>query len=447
MADRTRLIELDNTPDFELAGVDPREAHPIAVTNLAQPIVEAGEPTVGEVATAAEATQRLVRTGAAPAGVVDATLRVAQAVAGARDVLTDRQAFAMVARRHGDPPTLVDAGEPMPGGLDEVDREPNTLPAVLATSIFDYQREARIPRRAADVRWLTVYDLPNYLREGIRALGRAIFQNFGCFEEHERVAAELGEDALGSVKILANINGQGPSRGVELDTVATWIRQNGVPVEATELRLPGTIPGYAPRVILCATDDETFLMVDERRADGAPADALYIYSWRGGRRYYLADANRTERLVRVVALPAPARAVPPPVRPRAMRPPRIQAAPPAARAEVDAFVQSAARVDPTSSEKRAVLAALPQAPAVANSTLSADLRRAGFRPFGPQVTPTLRKPLEDGRIAEVVGEPGVSMTQSSELTLRILDGDALERDLTISSLADFESAIEAQPRP
>src|SRR3546814_19285474 len=110
------------------------------------------------------------------------------------------------------------------------------------------------------------------------------------------------------------------------------------------------MPGYRPNVILAATDDETFLLVEERLERGAPADAAYVYSWAGGVTPYLANDGHRQVLDRMVAqrpaIAAPA-AVPLPPVVRTAVPDPVEVAAPAFVAEPPPARRAAPSNDPT----------------------------------------------------------------------------------------------------
>lgn len=379
-----------------------------------------------------------------PGGVGAMAAQVASRLHHVQDELTDAQAMQLRGRRQE-----IAAGAVVGEAVPERPREPTTLPDVLRSSVFDPNRKTTILPVAPE--WLTIYDLPRYMQAGIRALGRSVFDMFPCYERHKESATRTGDDALGSVQLLASFQGTGPSRQSELDVVATWIRANGVPIEATALEFPVAIPGYRPRIILCTSEDRSYLMVDEKRENGAPADAMFIYSWVGGQTYYLDTPDAMKRVARLaaprLAIPAPAGAVAaaPPMRPA----PMLRRPEPRPVAQVDAEISAMQVAPPDVAKRKKVLASLEQAPVAAN-TLATDIRRSGFRPFGAQITPTFRKELPDGRAAVITGQEGVPAVQAASFTLTLLDAHGVtERVEEISTLEEIETALatDSAPRP
>src|SRR3546814_5319876 len=115
------------------------------------------------------------------------------------------------------------------------------------------------------------------------------------------------------------------------------------------------MPGYRPNVILEATEDERFLLVEERLDRGAPADADYVYSWVGGVAPYLANDGHRQVLDRMVAqrpaIAAPAEAPMAPVV-RTAVPDPVEVAAPAFVAEPRPARRAASRNAPTVPARR-----------------------------------------------------------------------------------------------
>lgn len=390
-----------------------------------------GELVYNEATNAVEATvdDKSVLTSGAEADRMLAGLNlppeVAAAIAAATagipavaDEISDEEARAFVQARRGAMPF------PAAGGhVDEVVRPPNTLPAVLTNSVFDKNSRRFKSAETSQPRWLTIYDLPGYMRDGVRVLGRTIFRSFPCFKKHERAATEAGHEPLGSIRVLAAIQGGGPSTDAELNVMARWVRQNGVVIDHAELEFPLAIEGYRPRVILSATDNQSFLMVEDSRERGAPCDALYIYSWVGGREFYLGAGDGLQQLARMAIREIAARR--PDARPEPEALPSI------------ALMATPVIQDATPEERRARVKALPQAPAQANP-LPIEIRRSGFRIKDMANPKLLEKDLEDGRLAVVDFSADVAI-------LRIMQDGVEELAASISSASEIEELLAPSP--
>lgn len=248
--------------------------------------------TPGRTATNAEARARLgsVRFDAETSERIGQMMGYAAeqaALNGIRDEIDDAEAMRIAG--HIDEPIMLGGRnvDQIPNfndrdndfGPPEVLVAPTTLPAVIETLPAFVNEE---------VNWLKLAQLPGFIVNHIRALGRFTFRSFACFAEHERHEAARGiTDPMSTVTVLANFPGQnGPSSQRELDLMANWIAQEGTLVETDELEFPGAFPGYRPEIALLATAHDSFLMVRDTRAGGAPVEGLYIYHWKGGANAY-----------------------------------------------------------------------------------------------------------------------------------------------------------------
>lgn len=252
-----------------------------------------------------------------------------------------------------------------------------------------------------EVSWLTIAQTPGYLQQMIRRFGREIFRRFPCFATHEQRAREVGHlDPLASIHLIANLGGQGrPSTARELDTVASWIRQNGTTIRTEQLEFPNAMPGYQPEIVLLVTQEESFLLVRERVELGAPANSSFVYRWDGGMAPYL--EARGQAVIEGLAQ-APALAPPP------------RAAAPRAVEHMRPLLDGAAR-HRTAEKRRARIAALPVAPSAVPPDASPvqKLIALGFTRHADQSGPALIATGADGtdfRISALAGR-------------RLIDGD------------------------
>lgn len=348
---------------------------------------------------------------------------------------------------------------------------------------------------AFNPQWRPIYELPGYMGAGpgqqdrageaIRSLGRTIFRSFPCFRRMQEECRQHRRDPLGEVQVLANIAGTGPNSTAEIDQMANWIRTNGMMVNASQVEFPNVMRGYRPNLILAASEDDSFLMVEERRANGAPMDATFIYSWRGGRQTYIDSLDAMQALENMggvhavqirrglenraepeqVAIPAN---VQNPVqggvnqmadrvhRPGAGHKPEVidlretlgdkavdevlerngfgngGAAAAAATAEGGVKIpRNAKAVDGNVLDEIARTQAEDAAAAeAARPKLKENamklLRASGFMPVGTETGPALRKELDDGNFAQVKGHGGKSLTLAKKFDVYIIDAGSNE---------------------
>lgn len=338
-------------------------------------------------------------------------------------------------------------------------------PGTMAMALQRRQAEAALVDAPGAVAWRPLFDLPGYsdpgpMGQAVRSLGRSIFLTMPCFARMQAECRALGRDPLGEVQVMADVGGRGPSTQGQMNAMAVWIRQNGTLIDGAQIAFPDIMPGYRPNIILAATDDESFLMVEETRERGAPMESTFIYSWRGGRQLYLDNPDARASLqrlagdnpvpvgVRALAAPAPAahadpvRAIPveqprpaaPVEQPR--RAPARRAAravaelpPPVANPELPPRVQ---RGQP------AAQAALP-APVARENPIRA-LRTAGFTSCGTPDGPALRRDTSDGGHVLVLGEGGRSIALATSFSARKMDSVGTEVERT--SIEGHEAAIE-----
>ncbi len=376
---------------------------------------------------------------------------------------------------------------------------PTTLPAVIQRmpALVDGdngQIEAagatRLPAFVDDeIRWLTLRQVPGYMVNAIRALGRSTFRCFPCFLDHERKEHERGAlDPLASITLLANFEGQnGPSPRRDLDRMAAWIAENGNRIEADELEFPVAFPGYHPEIALLVTEEESFLMVRDTRAGGAPVEGVYIYRWGGGVQTYRLADGRVD-LGRLDAGPANApRIAAPAGAPRHAPPPRpvgplraaVAGLARAVRGEpapVGADIARVARNDPAALVRQAEIlrpAGAPAGPAdnfltvrrrgvrrdlptaraataaIADATDLRRLREAGFVPHATAEGPGLRFATPAGRIVHVMAEEGRRLVDSARFRMTVTDpgSDPVRNDAASADEVLAEIAPAALPRP
>lgn len=334
------------------------------------------------------------------------------------------------------------AGQPRP----EPPREPpRNLPALVAGQDVALPPRA-FPREAPEPRWYSVYDAPGYLQGFIREIGARTLATFPCYARHRQVELANGEDPLGTVRFLADMPGL--NTAAELNQVAGWILENGLPMSPHQIAIPA-IPGYEPRVVLAASEEVSYLMVDERVEDGAPGNRRYIYSWTGGTRHYLqnpAAVAALNGLRRPGAIGAPGQA------PRLAEPARALPAPAVGHGGAPrqpnlpavALVASTppVNVDEERRRRRGRVAALPKAapPAGAVALAKAVRQQAGFLPSVVDGRPSLVRELDDGGSVLIQPEEGKTFADTVAVVGRIVSASGSAGPETrLSTLEEVEA--------
>lgn len=126
----------------------------------------------------------------------------------------------------------------------------------------------------------------------IRTMGREIFRSFPSFQQMEDRCTEQGLDALGQVNVLANIGGNGPHDINHVRGMMNWIQENGTIQDMSQMDMSPIMNQYRPRIILATDADSTYVLVEERKRDGAPMDSLYVYTFPGGDYCYNHERNQ-----------------------------------------------------------------------------------------------------------------------------------------------------------
>lgn len=137
------------------------------------------------------------------------------------------------------------------GQSEEEPTEPTTMPAQINKGV----------KAAEDLtpEWYTINQLPGYMQQGIRQVGKTVFGSFT-------------KTPMDKILILANLGGSGPHEQLELNNVAGWAMENSVRRDDLSMKFGEIIPGYEPDAKLYVTAEDTFLLVRDMMGD-------YIYSW------------------------------------------------------------------------------------------------------------------------------------------------------------------------
>lgn len=458
------------TSNGELAETPQRAERPADVKADEAIRRDHGAEAPGRTATGAEARARLgnVQFDAATSERIGEMMGHAAEQAelhGVRDEIDDDEAMRVAG--HVDEPTMLAARqvEQIPDfndrdddfGLPDIPVQPTTLPAVIQTLPAFVNHE---------ITWLKMAQLPGYIVNHIRALGRTTFRAFPCFMEHQRKETARGvADPMSTITLLAHFPDYGgPSSRREVDQMANWIAADGTLIQADVLKFPVAFPGYRPEVVLLVTDEDSFLMVRDKIENGSPADGVYIYHWKGGANVYrLADGR--VHLGEIDAGPAATRVqIAAPARqpggPRHLRPDHLNArfpggfnaAVPRAVGQIRAGLGHIARNDPDVLRrqmevlapgqrdspgrllaqdqdigphcKRGVSRTLPVARSSTDAIEAAvdlkRLREAGFKPHSSEEGPGLRFDFGDGRVIQVLAEKGKRLIDTTVFRMSVI---------------------------
>lgn len=111
--------------------------------------------------------------------------------------------------------------------------------------------------------FLTITELPGYMVNGIRALGRSVFKL-------------ITNTKLEDIEIIANVQGQGPHPNREINAVVNWVHNNAPEHEQmsanASINFGRVIPGYQPEVRVYTTPEHTYMLVQDPHGK-------YVYRW------------------------------------------------------------------------------------------------------------------------------------------------------------------------
>jgi hypothetical protein len=221
----------------------------------------------------AQATMRAMA-GMNPAQLLSRCFaQMAARVAARRDRVAD--ADALRASGHG-------ARRAEPGYVDEVRQRTANLPAVLSRAIHDPRNRER-GVQPFDPDWHQVRNLPGYLQQAIRVLGRDAFAGFTPVPiEDIQVVAWLDPRLAGGT----------PNPKSDLDQLSGWIRRNGAKDDEAVMNMGD----YSVETQLWRTAEHEFLVV--RDAIAGQQVGCYVYGWAGGRGVHLDDTGPRPALAR-----------------------------------------------------------------------------------------------------------------------------------------------------
>lgn len=149
------------------------------------------------------------------------------------------------------------------GYIEPIPTTPENLPAVISASLATTDAD-EVGKPVFDPKWTMVRNLPGYMSNAIRALGRSIF-------------GEFTDTPIEDINVMASpmVNTQR-----DIDMMAHWIRRYGIRDVEAELTFDNIMPGYAADVQIWNAKGYTFMLVLDAMGN-------YIYSWPGGRGVHL----------------------------------------------------------------------------------------------------------------------------------------------------------------
>lgn len=164
---------------------------------------------------------------------------------------------------------------------------PPNLPMVLRRDLFD-------PNRRVEENKLVVYPEFHKLSNLIAAfpataqdqLWHRAVAIFGSIEGGKEFIEQLLRhrvDPVSQVRVLADLDGAGPSTNLEIRAVESWIKGNAVLVDQPVMDFSEQIPGYQPVVRVYMSEEHTFLLVAEKEGFGPINHGRYIYMLPVGR--------------------------------------------------------------------------------------------------------------------------------------------------------------------
>jgi hypothetical protein len=136
--------------------------------------------------------------------------------------------------------------------------EVEPTPPQPTTALANISQEIATERNV-EPEWHAVRNLPGYMKNAIRALGRQVFNTFT-------------ETPIEDIEVIANLQGSGPNEERELNAVAGWLRENAQRYTDGEMNFRQSIPDYDAEYVMYTAEDRTFLLVQDFAGK-------YIYSW------------------------------------------------------------------------------------------------------------------------------------------------------------------------
>lgn len=108
-------------------------------------------------------------------------------------------------------------------------------------------------------KWLRISDLPGYMQQAIRALGRQVFRQFT-------------QTSIEEIDIISTVTHE----EIEVRAVMAWISKNGIRDDQAKIDFSRFMMGMESNTQVWNTPEHTWLMVQD-------PGGYYIYRWTGGR--------------------------------------------------------------------------------------------------------------------------------------------------------------------
>lgn len=129
---------------------------------------------------------------------------------------------------------------------------PANLPAIINKEVSEYDGMVH-------PEWHMVKNLPGYMQNGIRVLGRSLFSQFT-------------KTKLEEIQVIACLAGQGPNTMGEINAVANWAKEHARRVDEAGIDFSNIMPGYNAKILQYSSKDVRLMIVKDDFG-------AYIYSW------------------------------------------------------------------------------------------------------------------------------------------------------------------------
>lgn len=133
---------------------------------------------------------------------------------------------------------------------------PENLPATINKALFKKEDGAAPTVRPPE--WHMVKNLPGYMQQGIRAMGRMVF-------------APFTDTPIEKIQVMASLINERDVR-----VMADFIRKNAFMDDEATMEAHDIIPGYGAQIQIWNMSGCTFMLVRDHAGE-------YIYGWPGGR--------------------------------------------------------------------------------------------------------------------------------------------------------------------
>lgn len=166
----------------------------------------------------------------------------------ASGVLNDPRAFSMI-----NDLLASDLGVDDPEEVTDISTEvvtPTDVPVVISNAMT----------KAGEVvpEWHMVKNLPGYMQQAIRKLGKMVF-------------AQYTRTPIEQIQVLANLQGNGPNSEREMNAIASWAVESGERVTVGDIDF-SVMPGYKADVVIYNAEGTQLMIVSD-------AFGKYVYAW------------------------------------------------------------------------------------------------------------------------------------------------------------------------